>query len=65
MSQEIAPTLEEPKKSNTGLIIGIIVAVLVVCLCCCLLAFVVLPAIFGPSIGNVFSNIIEGLEVAP
>lgn len=32
------PPLEEPKKSNTGLIIGIVVGVIVVCFCCIVIA---------------------------
>jgi lipoprotein signal peptidase len=56
----------EEKKSNTTLIIIIIaVVVLIVLCCCCVLAFWVIPLLLGPSIGNVFSNVIEGIEVTP
>lgn len=41
------PPVEEPKKSNKGLIIGIVVAVL---LCCCCLAIVSLGWAFGDQI---------------
>ncbi len=64
MSQDFDAPLEQPKKSNTGLIVGIIVAVALICLCCCIIVFVT-PVILGPSIDNVFSNIIEGLEAVP
>jgi flagellar basal body-associated protein FliL len=53
----------EEKKSNTTLIIIIVVVVvLIVLCCCCVLGTVVLS---GPAIGNVFSNIIEELEMTP
>lgn len=56
----------EEKKSNTTLIIIIIaVVVLVVLCCCCVLALWLIPLVFGPAVGNVFSNIIEGIEMTP
>ena len=51
---------EEPqKKTNPWVIVLIILAVL---LCCCILMLFVIPtilALLGPSVGDVFSNIIE------
>jgi flagellar basal body-associated protein FliL len=53
----------EEKKSNTTLIIIIIaVVVLIVLCCCCVLGLLTLA---GPAVGNVFSNIIEELEMTP
>jgi hypothetical protein len=66
MSQEFsvpaAPDTQPEKKTNVWLIVGIVAAVIVILACCCVVAFFAFPTIFGPSIGNVFSNIVEGLE---
>jgi hypothetical protein len=56
-----APPIEE-KKTNPWLIVAIIVVVLLVC--CCLALFMVL-ALIGPATSNVFSNIINNIEVTP
>lgn len=56
------PPVEE-KKSNTTLIIIIVVVVVLIVLCCCCVFGTLLFA--GPAIGNVFSNVIEGLEMTP
>jgi hypothetical protein len=53
----------EEKKRNTTLIIIIIAVVVLIVLCCCCVLGTALFA--GPAIGNVFSNIIEGIEVTP
>jgi len=53
----------EEKKSNTVLIIIIVVVVVLIVLCCCCVFGTLLLS--GPAVGNVFSNIIEGLEVTP
>jgi hypothetical protein len=50
-----------PKKTNVWLIVGIVVGVIVLLLCCCVVIALVFPAMLGPVIENVFSNIIEGL----
>jgi len=56
----------EPKKNNTLLIVIAVIVVLILLCCCCIAAFFFLgPLILGPEIGNVFSNIVEGLEVTP
>jgi hypothetical protein len=50
-----------PAKSKLPLvIITIVVVLLIVCvlIACCVL---VVPALLGPSVGNVFSNIIENM----
>jgi len=51
------------KKSNTTLIIIIVVVVVVIVLCCCCVLGTMLLG--GPAIGNVFSNVIEELEMTP
>ncbi len=49
------PTTQPPQQSNTTRnIIIIVVVVLVLCCCCSLVSLVLL----GPTVGNVFSNII-------
>jgi len=55
----------EEKKSNTTLIIIIIVVVVLIVLCCCCVLALLVPSLLGPSVGNVFSNIIEELEMTP
>jgi hypothetical protein len=48
-------------KRNPLVIVGIVVAVLL-CVCVlCAVAVVAIMAIAGPEVGNVFSNIVEGL----
>lgn len=66
MSDQInAPVLPDEKpatKRSPWITVLIIVVVLIILCCLCVIVVVVLgPAIFGPSIGNVFSNIQEGL----
>jgi hypothetical protein len=61
-NQEFEQQPQEKKSNRTLIIILVVVAVLI--LCCCLAIFVG-PLIFGPAVGNVFSNIVEGLEVTP
>jgi flagellar basal body-associated protein FliL len=51
------------KKSNTTLIIIIVVVVVLIVLCCCCVLGTMLLG--GPAIGNVFSNVIEELEMTP
>jgi flagellar basal body-associated protein FliL len=53
----------EEKKSNTTLIIIIVVVVVLIVLCCCCVLGTMLLG--GPAIGNVFSNVIEELEMTP
>jgi hypothetical protein len=53
---------EQPKKKNPWITVLIIVVVLIVVCCLCVIVVTVLvPSLLGPSVGNVFSNIIEGL----
>jgi hypothetical protein len=54
--------VEQPKKSNTGLIIGIVVAVL---LCCCCLVIAGVFLFMGPAVGNVFSSVNQQLTAMP
>lgn len=64
LSPQTAP---EPKKDNTLLIVIVVVVVGLLLICCCCLAAFFLggPLFMGPEIGNVFSNIIEAIEMTP
>ena len=66
MSQDfgypVGSDMQPAKKTNVWLIVGIVVALILILTCCCILAFALAPTIFGPVIGNVFENIVEGLE---
>jgi hypothetical protein len=66
MSQDfdipVAADAQPEKKTNVWLIVGIVAAVIVILTCCCIVAFLAFPTIFGPVIGNVFSNVVEGIE---
>ncbi len=57
----VEPT--EEKKSNITLIVIIVVVVVLIVLCCCCVLGVLLFS--GPAVGNVFSNIIEELQMTP
>ena len=49
---------------NTGKVVGIVMAVILAVLAVCVvipLCVIVILALFGPAIGDVFSNIILGL----
>lgn len=50
--------VEQPKKSQTGLIIGIVAVVL---LCCCCATILVISIILGPRVNNIFSSINQQL----
>jgi len=52
---------EQPKKKSPWITVLIIVVVLIVVCCICALFVPTILALLGPSVGNVFSNIIEGL----
>ncbi len=56
------PPVEEKKSNRTLIIIIVAVVVLIVLCCCCVLGTLTLA---GPAVGNVFSNIIEGIEMTP
>jgi hypothetical protein len=64
MSQDFAPMGSDmqAKKTNVWLIVGIVVAVILILTCCCIAIFAFGPVLLGPAIGNVFENIVEGLE---
>ena len=63
MTEDYYAPLGEEKKSNTTLIIIIVVVVVLIVLCCCCVLGTVL--LLGPAVGNVFSNVIEGIEMTP
>jgi hypothetical protein len=54
--------VEQPKKSNTALIIGIVVAVL---LCCCCLVIVGVVLFMGPAVGSIYSSVNQQLTALP
>ncbi|GAB4542621.1 MAG: hypothetical protein Kow0063_34850 [Anaerolineae bacterium] len=55
---------ELPPNNTTRNIIIAVVVVITLC-CCCLIAIYATLLLAGPAVGNVFSNIMEGLEVTP
>lgn len=60
------PAAQPPRKGMSIWLILLIIVLLCVLACCCVLALLtMMPALFGPSVGNVFSEIIEGLPAAP
>lgn len=56
----------EPKKGMSGWMIALIIiaALIVICCICLLVALFLVPAVLGPSIGNVFSTVIEEMLTA-
>jgi len=56
---------QTPPQNNTTRNIIIAVVVIIVLCCCCLIAVYAGLSLMGPAVGNVFSNIVEGLEVTP
>ncbi len=56
---------QQPQQNNTTRNIIIAVAVVIVLCCCCIIAIWAALALMGPSVGNVFSNVIQDLEVTP
>ncbi len=54
------PAAEAPKKSNTGLLIGVGAAMLLCC-CCLIGGTILVLTVLGPAVNNVFSTINEGL----
>lgn len=55
------PNQPEPKKSNTGLMIGIGGVVVVALLCCCAVTVIAMLTIMGPAIGRTFSSINDAM----
>jgi flagellar basal body-associated protein FliL len=56
---------QEPKQNNTTRNIIIAVAVVIFLCCCCIIAIWAGLLLMGPAVGNVFSNVIQELEVTP
>jgi uncharacterized protein YqhQ len=63
--ETITPEIVEEPKSNANKIIITVVIVVVLCICICLCVFVVLPTILGPTIGNVFSDVVDEMLLTP
>jgi hypothetical protein len=60
---DVVPETEQPpKKKLSGWVIALIVlGVVIVCACLIVLLIPVVLALLGPSVGNVFSNVINNL----
>jgi hypothetical protein len=56
---------QEPTQNNTARNIIIAVVVVIVLCCCCIIAVYGGLLLVGPTVGNVFSDIVEGLGVTP
>ena len=61
----ITPEIVDTPPNNRNMIIITVVIVVVLCCCICLCAFFLLPALLGPSIGDVFSEIQYDLMLTP
>jgi hypothetical protein len=65
MNEPNSTTVNPPvpaRKSNTIWIIVLVILAVMVCAC---LAVILLLAVLGPTVGNVFSNIILTVEPVP
>lgn len=68
MSQDFVPMGSgmQPKTTNVWVIVGIVAGVIVLVTCCCVAIALIMsfsgPMIFGPAVGNIFENVVEGLE---
>ena len=63
--EPITPEIVEEPKDNTTRIIIIVAVVVVLCICICLCVFFLLPALMGPVIGDVFSDIVDEMMLTP
>ena len=63
--EPITPDIVEEPKSNTTRIIIIVAVVVVLCICICLCMFLIMPTLFGPVIGDVFSDIVDEMLLTP
>lgn len=63
--ETITPEIDEPKNNTTKIIIAVAVAVVILCCCLCLCILIFVPAVLGPSFGNVFSDIEYQLMLTP
>jgi hypothetical protein len=62
-AEEPMPPADEKKKLPVWAIILIVIGgLLVLCLIVACLLFFLVPVLFGPAIGNVFSNVVEEME---
>jgi uncharacterized membrane protein len=62
--QNVTPDSAKKGNSSTKIIIGVLVGVLLLC-CIIPLCVMAMLTLMGPSIGNVFSDVIIGLEATP
>lgn len=69
MSEEyldpITPEIVDTPQKNTNMILIIVIVVIVLCCCICLCTFILLPSLFGPAVGDVFSEVIDEMMLTP
>ncbi len=63
--EPITPEVVDNPPKNTNMILITVVVIIVLCCCICLCAFLLVPTVFGPAIGNVFSEIEYELMLTP
>jgi len=55
----------QPPRDNTLRNLVIAVAVLIVICCCCIALLLLIVTLLGPTVGGVFSDVVQGLEMTP
>jgi hypothetical protein len=64
--EPITPEIvEKPTRDNTTKILVTVLVVSILCICLCLCVFVLMPAIFGPLVEEVFTDIEQQLLLTP
>ena len=64
--EPITPEIvEDPPNNTTKIIVITLVVIVVLCCCICLCVFFVFPALLGPAVGDVFSDIIDEMMLTP
>jgi hypothetical protein len=63
--EPITPEIVDQPSQNRNTIIIIVAVVIVLCCCICLCTFFFLPSLFGPAIGDVFSEVIDEMMLTP
>jgi hypothetical protein len=61
LNSPVYPAESPAKKRNPWITVLIILLVLIILCCCCALLIPAILALLGPSVGNVFSSIEQGL----
>lgn len=63
--EPITPEIDKPDNNTSKIIIAVVVAVVVLCCCLCLCVLILVPTLFGPTVGNVFSDVQYQLILTP